>query len=152
MLFCIFEQNNKSEFYTFNSSTKNVFYIIVGVLIFLSAFNKLYLNINFFENTLFVTLRESSVIVAAVLCTKSLLNHSRTFKGYLENWKGLCFGVKSLTAYVTGNILIGLINAKYNLLGVKVIILFNVLWITYLVSYWSWKAGYASKTVVEGVK
>jgi hypothetical protein len=152
MVFCIFEQNNGHTFFAFNSLRKNVFYVFVVVLILICAFNKLYLNHIFFENAVFVSFRESIVIVAAVLFTKSLLKYSIRIRGALENWSGLCFGVKSLAAYVTGNILIGLITAKFHLLGVKLFILFTIIWITYLVSYWSWRAGLASRTVVEGVK
>ena len=152
MVFCIIEKNKKTYKFISDSSKKYALYLIGSLLIFLCILNKLFLNINFIENTLFVTFRESIVITIAVLCIRRLLKYNIFIRAGVENWKGLGFGVKSLTAYVAGNILIGLISAHLNLLSVKFIILGTVLWITYLVSYWNWKSDSASKYLGKRAK
>lgn len=93
----------------------------------------------------FFPIRESLVIGFSLLILRKMFQEWPTLKSFLNRKLFLCYGVKSLTAFVLSTGLVSIVRYPIDSYLAKVFILIIILMITYLVSSWQYDSDVLKK-------
>ncbi|MEW5948595.1 MAG: hypothetical protein AB1711_04200 [Thermodesulfobacteriota bacterium] len=116
-----------------------IFLILLFLYLIFLAINMLFLKYIWANSNFVAPIREGLTIACFIVIANGLLERFDGLRSRMSSDALLCLGTESLTAYVTANILIGLIRPVSGGMA-KCIILASILTVTYLIA--TWRHGY----------